>query len=124
MRAPGLPVEVTVAEEPDLVPPEGYARLRLRRERHGDRWKAVLTVHPLEGLDPDDLLAHAHDFSIEDRDGPVGIVEDVRLDGTIVVASGWFGRRRLTLGFDDVEEIVPSERLLILRPGAVARPDR
>jgi hypothetical protein len=66
-------------------------------------------------------LAQAHDFLVDDRDGPVGVVDDVisaggEGNGAIVVACGWFGRHLLTLGFEDVAEILPAERRLMLRP--------
>lgn len=114
-----LQAEVRPATEVPPCPVDGYIDVRLRRERGPgvgeEGWKAVVTVYPETLLNPDDLLAQAYDFSVEDPEGPVGFVDDVRpAERALIVASGWFGRRRLTLRFEDVGEIVPGERRLIL----------
>jgi hypothetical protein len=122
-----LPVraEVTSAGGLAALSTPGHADVRLRRERGpgltGASWKAVITVYVMTPLDPEQVLAEAHDFYVDDPEGPVGIVDEVRVgerksEGTILVACGWFGRHRLALRFEDVEEIVPDEGRLILRP--------
>ena len=70
-------------------------------------------------------LAQAQDFRVDDPDGPVGIVDEIRAgkrsgEGTIVVACGWFGRHLLTLRFEDVETVVPEDERLIMRAGVPA----
>jgi hypothetical protein len=123
-----LPVqtEVRLADAVPRCPADGYVDVRLRRKRgpgpSEEGWKAVVTVYPETLLDPDALLAQAYDFSVEDSEGAVGIVDDVRFaERTIIVASGWFGHHRQTLRFEDIEEIVPGERRLILRRRHPAR---
>jgi hypothetical protein len=119
-----IPVEVVLATDSPLGE-AGLAEVRLQRRRLGTArrtWKAVIVVDAPVPHDPDAVLAQAHGFLVDDPDGPVGVVEEVFPtgrdgDGTIVLACGWFGRRFLTLGFEDVAEIVPAERRLILRPG-------
>jgi hypothetical protein len=119
------------AEDEGLVrfPADAYGHVRLRRERGrggaAERWNAVISVLPLMTLDPEYLMARAQDFHVDDPQGPVGVVDEIRPgerkgEGEIVVACGWFGRHLLTLRFEDVEEIVPGEERLILRPGLSA----
>lgn len=128
----GVPAEIRLA---DNVPPstDGSVEVRFRRERGpgigAPSWRAVITVHPETSLDPEDVLANAHDFCVEDRDGPLGVVDEIRFGegaggGTLHVATGWFGRRRLTLPFADVEEILPGERKLIVRRREASVPGR
>jgi hypothetical protein len=122
-----IPVEIVLASG-DPLSETGFADVRLRRaERGGARssWTAVITVGAPVLLDPDSVLARADGFLVGDREGPVGVVDEVASTqaddgGTIVVACGWFGRRRLTVGFQDVVEIRPVERRLMLRPGCPA----
>jgi hypothetical protein len=134
-KRPPLPVRVVVADA--LVPHPGgsSAHVRLRRLRDaipaGGGWEAVITLDHWTPLDPEDLLAHAHGFLVADAEGDVGVVEEVQsapepFDGTLSVGCGWFGRRLLAIPFEDVEEILPAEERLILRPGlgAVGRTRR
>jgi hypothetical protein len=79
----------------------------------------------MTGLDPERLLAEAHDFLVDDPDGPVGVVDEIVPDEAgsaeaIVVACGWFGRRVLVVAPEDVDEILPEEKLLVLRRGLPA----
>jgi hypothetical protein len=113
------PVEIVLARSE-----MGLAQVCLQRRGSGPgsrTWKAVITVRAPVPHDPDAVLAQAHDFLVDDRDGPVGVVDDVvsaggEGNGEIVVACGWFGRHLLTVGFEDVAEIFPAERRLTLRP--------
>ncbi len=93
--------------------------------RAGTGWEAVITLDPWAPLDPEDLLEHAHGFLVADAEGDVGVVEEVRPaqthgGGTLSVGFGWFGRQLLAIRFEDVEEILPAEERLILRPGLAA----
>jgi hypothetical protein len=77
-------------------------------------------------LDPKAMLEEAYGFLVDDASGPVGIVDEVRSgpsesESSIVIACGWFGHRRLTLSCEDVDEILPEERRLIVRSGATRR---
>lgn len=128
-RAPSLPVYVELAEGPDPHPGGSSAHIRLRRQRgsHAAQraWEAVITLEQWAPLRPECSLAHAHGFHVVDAEGDVGIVVEVDpaqadSDGTLSVSCGWFGRRLLTVGFEDVEEIFPAEERLILRPGLPA----
>lgn len=100
-----------------------FAHARLQRAERAGRGapRTVEAEATTGGHVPDVVLAEAHGFLVDDRDGPVGVVDAVDPIGrdgvgTIVVACGWFGRRVLTLGFDDVAEAIPAERRLILHP--------
>ncbi len=78
-------------------------------------------------LDPEAVLASSHGFLVDAvPDQHVGVVDDVLLDGeglphALVVACGWFGRRRVTVPVADVEAIWPRERRLRLRLRRSAR---
>jgi hypothetical protein len=124
-----IPVEVVLAN--GLSPYQtGFADVRLERPDVSGRaprtWTAVVTVIAPVAHDPDAVLAEAQGFLVDDREGPLGVVDEVvsdaegKGDGTITVACGWFGRFRLTLGFQDVAEISPAERRLIVRGGLPA----
>lgn len=120
-----VPALIRVADDPEHPPTGGSAHVRLcRRPRSGRAapgWYAVITLGFLTPVDPDDLLAGADEYLIDDEHGPIGVVDEIRPgEGTIVVACGWFGRRRLTVRFDDVDEILPAEQRLVLRPGVSA----
>ncbi len=76
-------------------------------------------------------LRHCHGFLVDTVAGDeVGVVDDVALDArareaaTLIVACGWFGRRRLSVPVDEVETILPGSRQLFLRrfPEDPARP--
>jgi hypothetical protein len=128
-RKPPLPVRVVLADERAPYLGSGGAHIRLRRTqepvRGGAGWEAVITLDPSTPLDPKDLLAHAHGFLVADAEGEVGVVEEVQpaqahTDGTLSVGCGWFGRRLLAIPFEEVEEILPDEERLLLRPGLAA----
>jgi sporulation protein YlmC with PRC-barrel domain len=67
-------------------------------------------------------LNHCHGFLVNTLSGEeVGVVDEVETDPqtgdatTLIVSSGWFGRRRLAVPVDDVETIYASSRGLIVR---------
>jgi uncharacterized protein YrrD len=73
-------------------------------------------------LDPEYWLANCHGFLVDSELGrDIGVVEDVVLEPssgrafTLVVASGWFGRRLRTIPVVDVQRIIPSEERLVVR---------
>lgn len=94
--------------------------VRLYR-RDGD-WEVVLDVDVVDEQ-PGYWLAHAHDFLVDDDTGaPVGVVEDVELDERgracrLTVATGRLGRRCELVPCEDVVEIVPEQRLLVIAAG-------
>jgi hypothetical protein len=85
---------------------------------------ALASDRDLMQLDPDALLLQSHGFLVDAiPDERVGVVDDVLVDEdgharALVVASGWFGRRRLVVPVEDVAEICPRERRLRLRRAA------
>jgi hypothetical protein len=122
-----IAVEVFLADERVPFPGGAQAHVRLRRERApgltAKGWRAVITLFCATPLDPDDILAQAHGFLVDDESGPIGVVDEVRLEeadreAAIIVACGWFGRRCVTLRSRDVDEIFPAERRLVVRSGA------
>lgn len=71
--------------------------------------------------DPEAVLSTAHGFLVDRLDGrEFGVVDDVETapDGTVtalVVAGGWFGRRRSRIAMDEIETIIPAERRIVVR---------
>lgn len=94
------------------------ARLSLKG-RPGGGWHLQVQLE-LPVMEPFYWLNHCHGFLVDSADGEVGVVDEVLpTDGSqaeaIVVAIGWFRRRRVTVGVDDVEEILPHQRRLAVR---------
>lgn len=63
------------------------------------------------------LDSELRDFLVHDDEGLLGVVDEVRADGTILVSCGWFGRRYVVLSLEDIEEIHFADRELVLRSG-------
>jgi hypothetical protein len=86
---------------------------------HGRVWQWVVDVDPgLPALT--DVLASCHDFLVDDDCGrAVGVVEDVITvpdaagPARLLVVQGW-GRQRTTVPVDDVVEVVPGGRRLVI----------
>jgi hypothetical protein len=102
--------------------PDRTLGLRLRSDvlaQHGRAWQWVLDLNP--GLPTlTDLLVNCYDFLVEDDCGrEVGVVERVDMEpasairGRLQVVQGW-GRHRITVSVDDVIEIAPGERRLVI----------
>jgi len=93
----------------------------------GRVWQWVVDVDPgLPALT--DVLASCHDFLVDDDCGrAVGVVEDVVMapdsagPARLLVVQGW-GRSRVTVPVDDVVEVVPGGRRLVIGCGAGHRP--
>jgi hypothetical protein len=64
-----------------------------------------------------ELDRELQDFRVEDDHGIVGVVDEARAEGTILVACGWFGKQHVVLRLDDIAEVHYAERRLVLRPG-------
>jgi hypothetical protein len=63
------------------------------------------------------------DYHVDTPDGPVGVLEEWRLgaDGKpvgIVVAQGWFGRRRVEVPLALVDDVDPESGRVLLARGA------
>jgi hypothetical protein len=67
------------------------------------------------GLHP--LSAEWRDYLATDADGFIGVVDEVRADGTISIACGWFGRREVVVNRGDVERVNGADREVVLRAG-------
>jgi hypothetical protein len=98
------------------------AGLRLRSdplEEHGRVWEWVVDLDPrLPTLT--DVLVNCYDFLVDDDCGrEVGVVEGVDMDpdsavpGQLQVVQGW-GWHRTTVSVDDVIEVTPGERRLVI----------
>ena len=81
-------------------------------------------------IDPAYWLDHCHGFLVDSPGGSVGVVDDVitagdsdRAEG-LVIATGWFGRRRITIGVNDVREIDPRGRRLAISQSLEKVPKR
>jgi hypothetical protein len=84
-------------------------------------------------VDAEARLLQSHGYLVDAiPDEAVGVVEDVLVDehghpSALVVSAGWFGRRRLTVPVDEIDEICPGDRRLRVRRSAAAlasEPDR
>ena len=98
--------------------------VRLRRELTvpaSDRaWLLEVEVE-VPAIDPEQVLAECEAFLVEGMDGrQIGVVERVERAGTagrasaLLIAAGWFGRRRLRVEAQAVEALVPDERRVIV----------
>lgn len=102
--------------------PDRTVGLRLRSdplEQHGRVWQWVVDLNP--GLPTlTDVLVNCYDFLVDDDCGrEVGVVERVDMEpdsavpGRLQVVQGW-GRHRITVSVDDVIEVAPGERRLVI----------
>jgi hypothetical protein len=88
-------------------------------ERHGRVWQWVVDLDP--GLPTlTEVLASCHGFLVDDDCGrEFGVVEGVDVDPDsaaperLRVVQGW-GRRRTTVSIDEVIEVTPGERRLVI----------
>ncbi len=95
----------------------------------GRVWQWVVDVDPgLPALT--DMLASCHDFLVDDDCGrAVGVVEDVVMapdsagPARLLVVQGW-GRHRMTVPVDDVVELVPGGRRLVITCRTGHRPSQ
>jgi hypothetical protein len=101
--------------------PDRTVGLRLRSdplEQHGRVWQWVVDLTGLPTLT--DVLVNCYDFLVDDDCGrDVGVVErvDMEPDSAVPrrlhVVQGW-GRHRSTVPVDDVIEVAPGERRLVI----------
>ena len=72
---------------------------------------------------PADILDGTVDYLVDTPDGSVGIVDEWKRDEhgrprALIVAQGWFGRRRIEVPLDAILEIDHEDRRIILARGA------
>ncbi len=108
--------------------------LRLRREltvAASDRaWLLEVEVE-VPAIDPERVLAGCEAFLVDGRDGrQIGVVDRVERAGragrasALLIAAGWFGRRKLLVEAQAVEALVPEERRVIVDEARVHEVDR
>jgi hypothetical protein len=111
--------------------------LRLRRDLASpasDRAWLLEVELEVPAIDPERVLAECEAYLVDGRDGSqIGVVERVERAGTagrasaLLIAAGWFGRRRLRVETGAVEALVPDERRVIVdeaRVHEIGRDDR
>ena len=79
----------------------------------------------MSGATHDEALRAAEHFLVDGPDGEVGVVDEViyGADGEVaalLVACGWFGRSRCLVHVENVVEVRPRERRVVVR--ATPRP--
>jgi PRC-barrel domain len=102
-------------------------KVRLRRSlssKTGRTWLLEIEV-AVDVPDPEQILVACQGFVADGSDGEaLGVIEDVEVDeatglaSTFVLATGWFGRRRLRVPAEHVELVAPNERRVVLRAPA------
>jgi hypothetical protein len=122
-----LPLEEPGEQEnhgPKLATSATVQTVQIRRRLPADagerRWLLQFDVE-VSVPDPEELLAHSEGFLVDGTDGrQIGVVESVGTgdDGhvsAIVVARGWFGRRRAHIPVEAIDAILPAQRRIVLR---------
>lgn len=95
-------------------------RRRLRAEDATRPWLLEIELD-VTIPDPEAVLASSEGFLVDDADGQeLGVVEELETgrDGAVsalVVAGGWFGRRRTRVPVEEIDEIVPAHRRIVVR---------
>jgi hypothetical protein len=108
--------------------------LRLRRDLTvpaSDRaWMLEVEVE-VPAIDPERVLAECEAFLVDGRDGrQIGVVDRVERAGTagrasaLLIAAGWFGRRRFRVEAQAVEALVPEDRRVIVDEARLREIDR
>ena len=72
-------------------------------------------------VDPERLLTECEEFLVDGRDGlQIGVVDRVERSGregpasALLIATGWWGRRRFRVDAQAVEALLPGERRVII----------
>jgi hypothetical protein len=123
-----LPAE-PVSSGPAVRMPVAPAAAVARRDRAKGAW--VLDVElDLPRLDPEHLLAESEGYLVDRLDGgELGVVNGLETDeGTgrvsaLLVAGGWFGRRRFRVDADAIDLLLPADRRVVVRETGVRRLD-
>jgi hypothetical protein len=102
--------------------------VRQRLPSRGGRPTWLLEVDfAVPAVDPERLLAECTGFLVDDTaGGALGVVDDVETNDTglvtaLVVAAGWFGRRKLRVPVDAVDSLVWHERRVIVREAGLPK---
>jgi hypothetical protein len=75
----------------------------------------------IPAVGPERLLAECAGFLVDDTEGrALGVVDGVQTNDkglvtALLVAAGWFGRRKLRVPVDAIDSLVPQERRVIVR---------
>jgi PRC-barrel domain len=103
----------------------GAARRKVRIRRPLSAKSSRLWVLEIEVdvtiPDPEAVLSSSEGFLVDGADGgEIGVVEEVETapDGTVtalVVAGGWFGRRRARIPVEAIDAITPADRRIVVR---------
>ena len=121
-----LPLALGVAAErgPTVRLTAEPRTVRLRRvlptEPSRREWLLEVEVE-VPAVDPEQELLVSEGFLVDGSNGrAIGVVEQVEALGdppavaSLILRAGWFGRRRLRVGADAVEALIPGERRLII----------
>jgi MYXO-CTERM domain-containing protein len=124
-----LPLPLEVPGEQARAAPRlqiGAARrtLRIRRRLSAEGSRPWLLEIEIDVTipDPEAVLAGSEGFLVDGADGQeLGVVEEVETgtDGAVtalVVAGGWFGRRRARIPVEAIDVITPADRRIVVRP--------
>jgi hypothetical protein len=109
-----------------VVAPRRFGARRLRRAEEGGRaWVLDVEIEMPEP-DPEQLLAESEGYLVDSVGGrELGVVKEVqthRRGGPVtalLVAGGWFGRRRFRVDADAVDALLPADRRIVVRESGV-----
>jgi hypothetical protein len=105
------PLPVPMASGRTSLSPHSYLAAQPPSATPSDRPEHA-RLHPLS--------VELRDYVATDADGFIGVVDEVRADGTISIACGWFGRREVIVDLGDIERVSDADRELVLRAGLPA----
>jgi hypothetical protein len=96
-------------------------RVRQRRSSHspGRDWVLELEI-ALPAVDPERLLSECEEFLVDDTAGrSIGVVDVIETGANglvtgLLVAGGWFGRRKLRVDVGAIDSLLPAERRIIV----------
>jgi hypothetical protein len=94
--------------------------LQARASRQDDPCASGEAVEPCalqgaaEATQTYSLVSELVDYLAVDDEGIVGVVDEIRPDGSIRIACGWFGRRDLVVQWNEVRRIHHRDRELVL----------
>jgi hypothetical protein len=123
-----LPAE-PVSAGPTVRMPVAPAAAVARRERAKGAWVVDVELE-VPRLDPEHLLAESEGYLVDRLDGgELGVVDGLETDeGTgrvsaLLVAGGWFGRRRFRVEADAIDLLLPVDRRMVVRDPCVKQLD-
>jgi hypothetical protein len=118
------PVALGADRGPSVILTAPLRALRLRRvlpaAGSGREWLLEVEVE-VPAIDPEQLLLTSEGYLVDGSNGAaIGVVERVESSGdppatsALLVAAGWFGRRRLRIDATAIEALLPEERRVIV----------